>query len=308
MRLKSTLEQWNTLKAIDEHGSIQAASVQMNKSHTTLIYAMNKLEEQLGVALLKVVGKRAELTKEGKTLLRYANSMLEQAENLEVMSGQLSKGTESEITVTIDHLCNKEILYLALQIFIKRNAVTSVQVIETSLTSTIESVTNQLSDIALINIPITNVPVEAIGIVSMIPVVSKNHPLATLAMKEPLTMGDFTNETQIVLRDLGSADKEQMQDDMNVGWLKAKRRITVDTFDVALQAVKNGLGFTRIPLYMYDKLENNDLVKLQVAGANCYQIPVHITLPKGVDSGPATLELYDLIIETASAQASNSHY
>jgi DNA-binding transcriptional LysR family regulator len=279
----------------------------MNKSHTTLIYAMKKLEDQLGVALLKVVGKRAELTKEGKTLLRYANSMLEQAENLEVMSGQLSKGTESEITVTIDHLCDKEILYLALQIFIKRNAVTSVQVIETSLTSTIESVTNQLSDIALINIPITNVPVEAIGLVSKIPVVSKNHPLAILAMKEPLTMGDFTNETQIVLRDLGSADKEQLQDDMNVGWLKAKRRITVDTFDVALQAVKNGLGFTRIPLYMYDKLENNDLVKLQVAGANCYQIPIHITLPKGVDSRPATLELYDLIIETARTQASNSN-
>lgn len=303
MRLKSTLEQWNTLRAIDEYGSIQAAALQMNKSHTTLIYTIKKLEEQLNIRLLKVPGKRSELTSQGKTLLRYANNMLEQAASIEVICSQLSKGTESEIVVTIDHLCDKEMLYTALQAFVKNNVMTSVQVIETSLSGTIEAVVNQVSDIAFINIPITNVPAQAIGVVTMIPVVSINHPLAS---KGPLTMGDFTNETQIVLRGLGKTSELKAEKDMNVGWLKAKRRITVDTFDMALRAVENGLGFTRIPLYMYDKLENSDVVRLEVSGANCYQIPIHLTLPKGVDSGPATLELYDQIIEASKTQANKS--
>lgn len=86
MRLKSTLEQWNTLRAIDEFGSIQAASIHLSKSHTTLIYLVKKLEEQLDIKLVEVVGRKAALTKDGKTLLRHANSMLEQAESLEAIS------------------------------------------------------------------------------------------------------------------------------------------------------------------------------------------------------------------------------
>lgn len=59
MRLKTTLDQWQTLYEIDRAGSIQAAALQLNKSHTTLIYALRKLEDQLGVSLVqvKVVGR-----------------------------------------------------------------------------------------------------------------------------------------------------------------------------------------------------------------------------------------------------------
>ena len=72
MRLKTTLEQWLTLFEIDRAGSIQAAAAALNKSHTTLIYAVRKLEEQLGVPLLKVEKRRAILTDDGKSLLRRA--------------------------------------------------------------------------------------------------------------------------------------------------------------------------------------------------------------------------------------------
>lgn len=299
MRLKSTLEQWNTLRAIDEFGSIQAASINLNKSHTTLIYLVKKLEEQLEIKLVEVIGRKATLTKDGKTLLRHASSMLEQAESLEAISTQLSKGTESEISVTVDHLCNKAILYRALNRFVATNIMTSVQIIETSLTSTIETVTNQDSDIALINLPITNFPAESIDMVTMVPIVAPSHSLVS---KCPLTMADLTKETQIVLRDLGGNASSKGEDDKDVGWLKAKRRITVDNFDQALQAVKNGLGFTRIPQHMFNSAEASELVRLEIKGANCYQVPIHITLPKGEDTGPAAISLYELILEESKSR------
>jgi DNA-binding transcriptional LysR family regulator len=52
MRLKTTLDQWQTLHEIDRAGSIQAAALLLNKSHTTLIYSLRKLEDQLGVSLV----------------------------------------------------------------------------------------------------------------------------------------------------------------------------------------------------------------------------------------------------------------
>ncbi len=58
MRLKTTLDQWQTLYEIDCAGSIQAAALQLNKSHTTLIYALRKLEDQFAACLLKDAGRR----------------------------------------------------------------------------------------------------------------------------------------------------------------------------------------------------------------------------------------------------------
>ena len=69
MRLKSTLDQWLTLYEIDRAGSFQAAAIVLNKSHTTLIYSVKKLESQLGITLIKVKGRRAVLTEDGKSLL-----------------------------------------------------------------------------------------------------------------------------------------------------------------------------------------------------------------------------------------------
>lgn len=189
-------------------------------------------------------------------------------------------------------------MYRALSRFICTNVMTSVQIIDTSLTSTIESVTNQVSDIALINLPITNFPAESIDMVTMVPVVASCHSLAS---RGALTMADLTKETQIVLRDLGGSVSNMGEDDKDVGWLKAKRRVTVDNFDLAMEAVKSGLGFTRIPQYMYDASEDGELVQLEIKGANYYQVPIHITLPKGADTGPAAVNLYKLILEESKS-------
>ncbi|MCW8331988.1 LysR family transcriptional regulator [Photobacterium sp. SDRW27] len=290
MRLKSTLDQWLTLHEIDRSGSIQAAATQLNKSHTTLIYAIKKLEDQLGISLVRIKGRRAVLTDDGKSLLRRANSMLEQAHELEVLSAQLSQGIESEITVSIDHLACRDWVYQPMAEFFSQNKSTSVQIIETSLSSTTEAVLSGKSDIALINFPITNHPAEVFGVVTMVPVVAKNHPLAT---KTNLCLGDLTTETQIVIRDLGA---DQSQDKQNVGWLKSQQRLTVDNFDHAWQAVTAGLGFSRLPEHMIEEMNCDDIVRLSIEGANRYQVPIHITLPKGAKTGPAARSLYDLMV------------
>ncbi len=92
MRTKSTLEQWNTLAEVERCGSIQAAAQSMNKSHTTLLYSIKKLETQLGVSLVELKGRRTVLNENAKVLLRRAIPMVEQARDLELLSKHLSEG------------------------------------------------------------------------------------------------------------------------------------------------------------------------------------------------------------------------
>ncbi|EHN70710.1 LysR family transcriptional regulator [Aliivibrio fischeri] len=289
MRLKTTLDQWLTLFEIDNAGSIQAAANTLNKSHTTLIYSIKKLEDQLGLSLLKVEGRRAVLTNDGKSLLRRAQSMIEQARALEEISTQLSQGVEVEITIAIDHLCDRSWLYSAMTTFMKENTSTSVQVVETSLSKTSNMVTSESADISIITLPITNHPCEAFGITRMLPVVSIHHPLANLPAP---SLADLTTNCQIVIRDLGASNKQ------DVGWLKSNQRITVDNFDHAWQATKQGLGYCRLPQHVIEQHNDKEMVVLHIENASSYQVPLHLTLPKGAKTGPAARALYDLLIHS----------
>ncbi|KGJ94644.1 LysR family transcriptional regulator [Colwellia psychrerythraea] len=291
MRLKTTLDQWLTLSEIDKAGSIQAAATALNKSHTTLIYAIKKLENQLGLPVLKVEGRRAVLTDDGKSLLRRAQSMIEQAQALEEISIQLAQGVESEIIIAIDHLCDRKWLYEPLAAFLEGNSTTSVKVIETSLSKTSNMVEQESADISIITLPITNYPCESFGTVNMLPVVMKSHPLAS---KPEVCLADLAVNKQIVIRDLG----ESLTKD--VGWLKSNQRITVDNFDHALQAVKHGLGYCRIPEHIIKSQNESDLVTLNVERSNRYHVPLHLTLPKADKTGSAANCLYSLLLASVS--------
>lgn len=287
MRLKTTLDQWLTLFEVDKAGSIQAAAIVLNKSHTTLIYAIKKLEDQLGVSLVKIKGRRAVLTDDGKSLLRRAQSMIEQAQALEEISTQLTQGMESEIVIAIDHLCDRQWLYGPLAIFLAQNSTTSIKIVETSLSKTTAMVAEQQADISIVNLPITNYPCESFGTVYMQPVIMKGHPLA---YKAELCLADLTVNRQIVIRDLGVVDN------IDVGWLKSSQRITVDNFDHAWQAVKQGLGYCRLPKHIIEHHKDDDIVVLNIEYSNRYHVPLHLTLPKGAKTGPAAKGLYDLLL------------
>ncbi|EMF8863894.1 LysR family transcriptional regulator [Vibrio parahaemolyticus] len=295
MRLKTTLEQWQTLQAIEQAGSIQSAAVTLNKSHTTLIYSVKKLEDQLGIKLIEVKGRKAGLTEHGKTMLRRAQSMLEQAHELEMISEQLNSGVESQITVAIDHLCDPSWLYTPLSEFLTQNNTTSVQVVETSLSKTTDMVINELADIAIINLPITNYPAEAFGTTTMVPVIAAQHPLAK---KEHISLADFATTSQIVVRDLGESDKEKR----DVGWLRARQRITVDNFDHAFHAVEQGAGFCRLPAHLVAARKSDKIKVLEIEHSHQYQVALHLTLPKGAKSGPATQVLYRTLLKSVETR------
>ena len=297
VKLKTTLEQWATLIAVNEEGSVQAAAEKLCKSHTTLLYSLNKLENQMGIPLIEVVGKKSRLTQQARLLLRKASSMIETAAQLEKSGAQLAQGYESQIVVSIDHLCNRQWLYVPMARFIAENTLTSVTIRETSLSSTTAFVKEQLSDVAIINLPVENHSSSIFGLVNMYPVVGKGHHLSK---KKRVSQDDLVNNTQIVIRDLGS---EPGYEGKNVGWLKAQRRITVDNFDHAVDAASAGLGFCRLPDHILLDKKACGLVRLDLSEELAYQVPLHLTLPKGDNSGPSARLMHQYLMDSSAERA-----
>src|SRR5258708_20881581 len=69
---QTELEQWAVLRTVVEAGSFAKAAQQLNRSQSSVSYAIARLQERLGVALLHVHGRPALLTDPGQLLLAEA--------------------------------------------------------------------------------------------------------------------------------------------------------------------------------------------------------------------------------------------
>ena len=74
---RSTLEQWRMFQAVVEHGGFAQAAEAVHKSQSSINHAVHKLQEQIGLPLLEVVGRKAQLTDAGTLMLRRAGQLLD---------------------------------------------------------------------------------------------------------------------------------------------------------------------------------------------------------------------------------------
>ena len=78
-----TLEQWRALISVVDTGSYAAAALALNKSQSSVTYAVQKLETLLGVRAFEVQGRKAVLTSTGHLLYRRAQHLLSAATDIE---------------------------------------------------------------------------------------------------------------------------------------------------------------------------------------------------------------------------------
>ena len=102
--MQVSLEQWSALIAVVEQGGYAAAAEHLNKSQSTVSYAIQKLETQLGVRVFTLAGRKASLTPAGETLYRRATVLVKDAEQIESVAGQFAAGWEPEVHIAMDAL------------------------------------------------------------------------------------------------------------------------------------------------------------------------------------------------------------
>lgn len=280
---KISLEQWAAFKAVVDEGSYAKAADALNKSQSTISYAISRLNELLATPALTLVGRKAELTAAGVVLYRHAQNLLAQAQATEKAAQFLKEGWETQLKLVCDVISPMRPVLAALQAFSNTTSHTRIKIIETSLSGTEELILNRECDLAIVaQVPIgfLSAPLRSINLVA---VAHKDHPLTQL---DVVTETDLKMHRQIVVRDSGTK-REQ-----NVGWLGSEQRWTVSHFATSVDAVNQGLGFAFLPDHRIAKeLAQGTLVALPLEIPNIRPVALSLILTNPDHAGPAAKAL-----------------
>lgn len=285
-RPKTTIEQWRILQAVVDFGGYAQAATALNKSQSAMNHAVAKLQNTLGVELLKVVGRKAQLTECGEVMLRRSRQLTVIVNELEQLAENLKQGWEPEITLAIEMVFDRQSLLPILREFQLHSRGSRLTLVDSVLTGSEEAITEQSADLVITHQVPRGYVGEPIGSYQLRLVVAADHPLAQLT--QPLSPGQLSQELQIVIRDTARRPNETQ------GWLKAEQRWTVTSFNEALQLVEAGIGFCWLPPFITNASEH--LVELSLSGSSHRAGNIYLVQPKNEKTGPCARLLYDLLV------------
>lgn len=287
---RTTLEQWRMLQAVVEHGGFAQAAAAIHKSQSTINHAVHKLQGQLGLPLLEVVGRKAQLTEAGTLMLRRAQQLLDQAGQLEELADSLAAGTEAEIRIAVDEIFPYEQLACALHELSREFANTRVQLFETVLSGGPEMLVGGRVDLLIAGSVPQGFLGEPLMRAAFVAVAHPDHPL--LQLQRALNLQDLATHRQIVVRDSALARN------VDSGWLGAEQRWTVTHIATSVDMICRGMGFAWLPRSRVDALlAKGELVALPLQqGAERYA-ELYLTHADPEKVGPASTRLAALLRE-----------
>jgi DNA-binding transcriptional LysR family regulator len=284
---RSTLEQWQVLQAIVECGGYAQAAEALHRSQSSVSYMVAKLQEQLGVELLEIDGRRARLTSNGEALLNKAREVLGDAFQLEELASSLADGWEPQVSIAVDSLFPVELLVQALREFEPWAKHTRVNLEESVLSGSEDALLEKRVDIAIVSSIPRGFLGDALMDIEFVAVAHPCHPLHALGRE--LEVDDLSRNLHIVVRDSGTLNPRDH------GWLSG-RRWSVTSPQTRMEMICGGLGFGWLPEPKIEKqLAEGLLLPLPLRVGSRRKLSLSLIVAHPEVAGPATCRLANLI-------------
>jgi DNA-binding transcriptional LysR family regulator len=286
---KITLDQWAALVSVVESGGYAKAGERLHKSQSTLTYAIQKLEELLGVKAFELQGRRSVLTDSGALLYRRGKSLLDEAQRLEHAAGELARGWEPEIRLAVEIIYPTWLLLECLAVFARERPECRIELHETVLGGTEEALVQRTADLAIG----PSIPPGFVGDllmpVRMLCMAAPGHPLHALGRE--LTLADLRQHRHLVIRD-SSAERTG-----SGGWLN-ENRWTVSNKATSIRAAVMGLGYAWYAEDMVrEEIERGALKALPLREGAARHGNLFLVFADRDAAGPGTRRLADIIRE-----------
>lgn len=257
-----TLDALNVLDAIERKKSFAAAADELFRVPSAVSYTVNKLEDDLGIALFDRSKRKAELTTVGKMIIEQGRLILKATDELTHMAKQSANGWESELRICIDSILLFQPIYKLIAQFQQQYPWINIHVSEEVFGGTWDSLVAGRSDLI---IGATGEPynsdfaVHPLGDIDFIFAVAKNHQLVN--EPAPVSNKAIKEYPSIVV-----ADSSRNLPARSAGLLDGQSRITVPTVEKKIEAHLLGLGVGYLPLHrIEEQLDSGELVTLQLA-------------------------------------------
>lgn len=278
-----TLDQWNALVAVVEAGGYAQASARLHRTQSTVTYTIKKLEDQLGVKVFELKGRKAVLTATGEVLYRRGKALIEEAGRVERAAAELARGWEPEIRLAVDIIFPTWLLLECCAAFGDERPDTRIEIVETVLGGTDEALTEGRVDLAIGGTVPGGFLGDPLMQVRFVCAAAPSHPLHQLGRE--LTLEDLRPHRHLVVRDSGALRSR------SGGWLNEKRW-TVSNKATSIRAACMGLGFAWYPVEnIREELESGRLLPLPLAEGRERYVTLYLVYADAGLAGPGTRRL-----------------
>jgi len=293
-----TLDQWRALVAVVDEGGYARAAAALHKSQSSVTYAVQQIEAQLGVKAFQIEGRRAKLTPTGQSMLRRARYLLDEAAGLEQSARRLSAGWEAEVRLAVEVAFPTWLLLASLDRFGAEGPNTRIELLEIVLGHQTDMLAGGQVDLAIFG----RVPAGYIGEpllrLRFVPVASPAHPLHRLG--RPLTMRDLRQHRHLVVRE-SSAERPTTTS------LESTQRWTVGHLSTSIEAARAGYGFAWLPEEkIRADLQQGLLRPLPLRDGGDRFEDVYLIFADREHAGPATLRLAQILRETTASECTRA--
>lgn len=293
--VRVSLKQWRIFHAVIDCGGFAEAAKLLHLSQSAISYTVAKLQEQLGIQLLRIEGRKAHLTTAGRALLDRSRHVLKEAVELELFAKNVGQGWGSEVKVVVDQTFPTQLLMRAMRQFERQGGGSYVRITEVAMPRPEEI----LRDLAIDLIISGRVPLGFLGEplieVEYVAVAHPEHPLLRLGRNA--TAADLDLQVQIGIGHASELEKGGADD------IRHMHRWSMSSFESVVEAVSEGLGYAWLPKHRIRKwLEQGTLVPLPLGENRAYKANLYLIHGRHWPANPAASRLAELLRNLTTAE------
>ncbi len=267
--METTLDAWEILQTVVQLGGFAPAAEKLNRSQSTISYAVGRLQEQLGVRLFEIQGRKAQLTELGRVLLADAEPHLAGFHQLEQRARLMASGGASEVRISVDSIFPDDRLFAALASFSSSFPQVKPRLRQGTFLSADSEFSLHNAQLCVTGLISRELFVKPILVIGMIAVARRDHPL--LSIRRRFSRSDLMQHTMVTIESAASGSlKHQPR-------LPAQRVLPVGTIESAIAAVRSGFCFGWLPRYRIQlELDSGDFVALPLLAGKTRDVRLNL--------------------------------
>lgn len=202
-----SIDQLLVLLAVEEEGSFTAAARQLGRAPSAISYAIDTLEQQLGLSLFdRGTTRKPRLTRQGEAVVSEAKAVAFSVETLRARVRGFLDDLEPEVSLVVDSLLPLDRLTRLLCEFNGKFPTVPVRLLVETLGGVERALRDGHARIGVgsqLHMGMTGFRRTDVEAVRMVPVAASSHPLARVGGASPREASDYI---QLILSERPAAD------------------------------------------------------------------------------------------------------
>jgi DNA-binding transcriptional LysR family regulator len=259
-----SMEVLETLDAIDRRGSFAKAAEELNKATSAVSYAVQKLEEQLDIAVFQRQGRRSVLTSAGRLILEEGREILQATARLANKAKEVATGWEPHISIAVESLQSYPVFFSQLREFLEEHPTIEIDICESVLNGGWEALEQGRVDL-IVGSP-GPVPLQKgyraipLACADLVPVIASEHMLASLVGNPEAFAVALPKVRRIITHDTSTTDVAR-----SAGLSSEGQSFYVQNIGQKVEAILAGIGMGHLPRDRIQKqLDSGELIKLEL--------------------------------------------